>query len=78
MSEYSIVLIRENSQLGFEPLYYEPQQDVNCPKCGEKYILLASLNNPPSADIHALHACARTIMATDCPAHEQHEEILLC
>jgi hypothetical protein len=77
MSEYSIVLIRENSALGFEPLYYEPKQDVNCPKCGEKYLLLASLNNPPSTDAQTLNDCARTIMATDCPAHERHEEIML-
>ena len=77
MSEYSIVLIRENSELGFEPLYYEPKLDVKCPKCGEKYLLLASLNNPPSDNFQTLHACAKTIMASDCPAHERHEEILL-
>jgi hypothetical protein len=76
MSEYSVVLIRENSELGFEPLFYEPKLDVNCPKCGEKYLMLASLNNPPSEDFGTLNACARTIMASDCPAHERHEEIL--
>jgi len=77
VSEYSIVLIRENSSLGFEPLYYESKSDVDCPKCGEKYLLLASRRNPPAADFQKLNACARTIMATDCPAHELHEEILL-
>ena len=77
MAEYSIVLLRENSELSFEPLYYEPQVDVDCPKCGEKYLLIASKNNPPQADYATLHACAKTIMAFDCPAHEQHAEILL-
>jgi len=76
VSEYSIVLLRENSDLGFEPLYYEPQVDVKCPKCGEKYLLLASKNNPPRSDYSTVNAHAKTIMATDCPAHERHEEIL--
>jgi hypothetical protein len=77
MSEYSIVLIRENSEIHYEPLYYEDKEDVGCPKCGERYLLLASLKNPPETDYQTLNTCAKTIMATDCPTHELHEEILL-